>query len=577
MHHSGTPLRLLLALLVGFGIPAVAWAGAEPGTEKPVPNASDDLGAPPGGAPPAPLVEEAPEAKPAAAPEAPWPEAQPAVVPADDAAAPEAETPDAAADETAETESGADETEIDEGDEAEAGDDAPGDAAPAPAPEEDPYLRQLDPETGRWIPSEDIQKTYRTCRAGFRGSVQLLGRARWGDGERDTDLYQYLRLEYGREDAVGWSASFHGRLSQDLDGNIDNDGFYVFDSVTDTFGDRVKGYVYSAYVNYRPSGRSYLEELRIGRQYVETGEYLSMDGVRATFRPGGPRGVGVSVYGGIPTHLYESSPDGDVMAGVGVEVPLGRGGTARLDYLYLEDDNRFYGSETVNLISLEARGQMTQSLYGRAQYQHLNGDPRYLTGEVNWNHLRRDVFVRATWRALLETQNELAYDIDPYFAIAQELEPYWDGSLSVAKGFGNCVYVEVGVAGRQLFDDDDEGRYNREFERYFAAVSVEDFGMRHMALTVTGEIWEGGEDDIYTMSFDLEYKPSPCWRGRLGTDFSLYRYDFYADDERIENYGYYLRITHRPNKRWRYDGQIRIDDDDFDTYVTLRLSAELSF
>lgn len=576
MQRLGTVTRLfLIALLLGCVPAAGAWAGPVPEEPSPAPRATDDLGVPPGGAPPAPLPggaepvpADAPTAAPAEAPAEPEPVAEPggpSVAEATDAAP----QPSASAEDEPEDEPEAE----DDADEGPAEEPADGEAGP---PGNEAYLRQIDPETGRWVPAPEIRQAVQPWRKRFHGSVRVMGRARWGDGERDTDLYQYLRLEYGREECPGWSGSFHGRLSQDLDGNIDNDGFYVFDSVTDTFGDRVVGHVYNAYLNYRPA-RGYLEELRFGRQYIDGGEYLHMDGVRATFRPGGPRGVGVSVFGGIPSHLYESSADGDVMAGFSVEVPLGRGGTARADYVYLEDDNRFYGSETVNLISLEARGQMTRSLYGRAQYQHLNGEPRYLTGELSWNHLRRDVFVRATWRALLETQNELAYDIDPYFAIAQQLEPYWDGSLSVAKGFGNCVYVEVGAAGRQLFDDDDEGRYNREFERYFAAVSIEDIGLKHLDLTVTGEIWEGGEDDIYTMSFDLEYRPSPCWRGRIGTDFSLYRYDFYADDERIENYGYYVRITHRPNKRWRYDGQIRIDDDDFDTYVTLRLSAELSF
>ena len=39
-------------------------------------------------------------------------------------------------------------------------------------------------------------------------------------------------------------------------------------------------------------------------------------------------------------------------------------------------------------------------------------------------------------------EREQAYDVDPYFAILLDLEPYWEATLSGSKGFGLATTVE---------------------------------------------------------------------------------------------------------------------------------------
>lgn len=544
-----------VAAFVVLGISGAA-AGAE--DAPPAPPAP----APAPESPPAPAPEPAaPAAEPAPATEPPKSDTPPPTEPAAPAApAPEAPKGEPAAEGTKPADATAAEPKKD---------DAKKDEAKKEEPKKDDAEKPKSEGSGPAV--EVLPECPPPAPKCWHGSADVRLRVRWTDDAHDVDLYEYLRLRFGNEDQLGWTASIHGRLAEDLDGNQDEDGYYVFDSVDDTYSSALTGRLYHAYANYRTSC-GLVEQVRIGRQHIDAGELLRVDGVHVTMRPQGEgSSLRVTAFGGVPAHLFEASPEGDVTGGVGLVAEPWYGGEVKLDYAYIQDQNDYYGTPHANLGTLEVRQRLSGCVNLRGVYQQLNEDPRTLAFYGNWVDIERDVSVRASFRSQLDDEEATVYDIDPYYAILQELEPYWDGQVAVAKGLGGRWTVEAGVAARELWDQDDEGTFNREYERIWATVSSWRWPCRDVHVALTGEFWHDQSIDQWTESVggEVEWNPSSRFRLVGGMDYALYRTDIYADAERYDNYGYYLKARYRPNDRWNLDLSVRIDDDDYDTYVTI--------
>jgi len=410
----------------------------------------------------------------------------------------------------------------------------------------------------------------------WHGDATVRFRGRYTDGESDNDLYQYVRVRYRREDAEGWSGNAYIRISEDLDGEGDGDEFFVFDSIDDTYGTRVLSRLYSLYANYR-SECGVVEQVRIGRQDVTAGDLFHVDGVHALFRPGAGA-TRLYAFGGIPSHLYESSVEGDWIVGVGATFePWCRAGVEVSD-VYIEDASHVYGVEHANLATV----QVTQGVYDagsvRAGFQMLNEDARVAWGSADLYSSRLDATFRGSFRTQISQEKAQAYDIDPYYAILLTLEPYWEATLSVSKDVGRCVTVEAGGQVRRLYDQDDEGDFNHDFSRVWATISATDWPAYGWTPAVTGEWWRTEDgDDVAAAGFELAWRPSDCFRASAGVDYSLYRTDLYAVDERFDSYGAYVRARWRSSWRWEWDGSLRVEDDDFDTVVTLNLAVRFEF
>lgn len=412
------------------------------------------------------------------------------------------------------------------------------------------------------------------CR--LHGSVAVRYRHRSGDGERDNDLYQYVALRYRKDRDVGWSGSFYGRLAEDLDGDRDNAGFYVFDGIDDTFDSAVTGRLYHLYASYRFAG-GFLERVRFGRQAVDGGYPFLIDGVHARSAPFGCEEVQVSAFAGVPAHIYEASPEGDFIGGLGVALKPWRGGDLRLDWAYLEDENEFYGRPTNHLLTGEVRHRFSEWTHGRAWYQQVDDDPRELGLALTSFSPRTATTVRGTFRAQLERENELVYDLDPYYAILLALEPYWDGHLAVAKSLSDCVTVEVGGTARRLFDGDDEGVFNREYFRAFATLTLDGRPTSCWTFSWTADYWEADDEHTFGGGFEARYRPSDRFRVTAGLDYALWRTDLYTASERFDAWGGYVKVTWAPSGCWKADLSVRVDDDDEDTYLTVNLGLRYEF
>jgi hypothetical protein len=410
----------------------------------------------------------------------------------------------------------------------------------------------------------------------WHGSVALRGRLRTTEDERDSDAYAYLTLRYRDETTHGWSGSVFGRLAYDLDGGTDRDGGYAFDSVDDTFGSRWTARLYHAWAAYRPRSEV-VEQVTAGRQWTEAGDGFTFDGVHATLWPAGREAdLSVFVFGGVPAHLYEDAPEGDAIVGAGLSAAPWRGGDVRADLVWIDDETEVYGRERATLLSLEASHRTGPRSRARAWYRQLDLEPREVGASFDAYSARWDASLRAKARAQLIDENETVTDLDPYFAITQDLRPYGDAFLAGSKTLSPRVTVEAGAAARALFDGDDEGVYNREWARVFGTVVTTDWPARGWSLSGTVE-WYGGDDEVTALGAAAEWRPSRRWRVAFGTDFSLWRVDLYADEERKESRGWYLRASHRPNDLWRFDLSVRLETDDDDEWLTATAGVRRDF
>jgi hypothetical protein len=523
----------------------------------PVPTISAEEGLP-GGGPVAPAAGEPP--------------AFPAPAGADDKP-PAGDTP--AADEPAPP---ADDKSADTEADAPSADEKPAEGAPAPEVVLDDVTALGPAPSDITFEPEAAPQRRRLRRMPIHGSFRFNYRLRTDGDESDNDFYQYLVLNVGDDQQCGWSGSFHGRLTEDLDGRSDKDEFFVFDSITDTYKHRINGRVYHMYASYRPRGGS-TRLVRIGRQWIEGGELFHVDGVRVDFGDSASVDTatwGASIFAGIPAHLFEGTPEGDVTVGFSIYGRPWKGAKARLDYTFLNDDTRYYGTESAHLITLTLRQQYDRNVSWWASYQHLDEDPRTLRFAGNAALPTQDMFIRGSFFSQLTTQTQTVTELDPFFSIGQTLEPYWTGDISVSRGVGERLFLEAGLALRQLYDDGDESTFNREYTRYWGAASLDDWPCKGGSVTVTGERWDSA-DDAWTVTADFEYRPSKRFKLQLGTDYSAYRFDFYTAGERQSVRGYYVRVLMRTSERWRFHLRARLEDDKFDTYFTLNTGFQLEF
>jgi hypothetical protein len=412
------------------------------------------------------------------------------------------------------------------------------------------------------------------------GSVS--GRYHWrfsDEHEDDHDLYEYLRLQLGEPSGPGLSGSFHGRLTQDLDGKAPPREFATYNDILDTYDTWVHGRVYHLYGTYRPDG-TFLDRVTVGRQYVMAGELLHVDGGEIVLRPMEDLlHLDAHVFGGVPVHMYEDELyDGDWVVGAGLSLHPWDGGRGRFDYVHIGDENDFYESTDADLFTFSLNQTVAGWINAYGSYQHLDEDPRLVTAGFDAAPPDLDLHVRASWRGLLSPQKDLVYDLDPYYAIARNLEPYWEAHVAAGVGLGENLHLEGGAAFRQLFDEGDEGLYNREFGRYYATLLIDELLVPELSLAVGGELWDATLDDgVGAMTFDLTYEATNELRLTLGSDFALWRLDFFTGDEDYDSQSYYLKADWRPGDAWRFDLSVGLEDDDYETGGFLRSGIRFNF
>jgi hypothetical protein len=408
----------------------------------------------------------------------------------------------------------------------------------------------------------------------IHGSLSSMLRGRWSGGEHDYDVLEVLALDVGDAARGGWTGHLMTRVAADLDGHPSGSPS-VFSDLHDTYDEAVVPVLYDAYAEKRDVGT--FERVRIGRQSLwDTPEFAWFDGVSAETKESGPQHMLFGGYVGIPTAAYESAHQGDWIGGLyGLAQPW-TGGRARVEWMHV-DDQSTPGTEEVDLWKLAVGQHVGKNLDFDGSYTRMLSDDRDVRLHASWYEPEAAFTVQATYYQLLQTQGSLPLPLDPYSESLNSLFPFHQGQLLFTKGFSAHVDVTGGVDARRVSDSGDEGTFNRDFDRVYSTVVLRDLLPGSVAAGLTGEVWDGTGSHTESWGLDLSRPFGTAVDGSIGSYYSLYKVDVFADEERTDVRTYYLRCKWRRTADTTWDLWYEHENDDVGTYDLLRVGLTWRF
>lgn len=381
-----------------------------------------------------------------------------------------------------------------------------------------------------------------------------------------------LSLDAGDERKDALTGHLLARFNYDIDGGTS--GGNEFFGLEDAVGRNLDGRLYDAYVDvHRVKG---LETVRLGRQRIEDTPALAyFDGAHVCTEESDELGLQVGGYIGASSHLFEASAAGDWMAGVYGQLRPWTGARLRLDWMHIED-KALFASHDNDLLGA-GLWQRAGALTLEGHYNRLEDKDRDVRGRVAWNDPDNKLIVQGSYYQLLETEEELVVDLDPYFHAMHELYPFRQFGGLVAKGIGDHVDLSVGMDLRRVVDDALAGTFNRDYERTYGTLTFSDWPLSKLSMSVTGDVWHSDGQTVSTWGFDFGYRVDEATRASVGSYYSLYKFDLYVDTERDHVRTYFCKLQHKLNSSWTLDGSYELEQSDLDDYHLLRLGATWRF
>ena len=214
-----------------------------------------------------------------------------------------------------------------------------------------------------------------------------------------------------------------------------------------------------------------------------------------------------------------------------------------------------------------------------ARYTSLSDSDGDVLARVTLIEASSDLSVQASYYQLLEGKRNLAIDFDPYCSSLGELHPFWHARLVLHKGFGQHLMAEAGFEFRRLKEANDESMFNHEFKRYFGTLSLLDLPVENLNLSLNAVRWDTGSEqgDCWTLGGDAGYRIGKKASVSLGTDYSLYKYDYGAEEERDDVRTYYAKVKFRPLDMLMLGLSYNLEDDDFERYQAIKGELRVTF
>jgi hypothetical protein len=438
--------------------------------------------------------------------------------------------------------------------------------AAAIAPQDPP--RQDPPPPAANTPASG-EKTAKPSPAMIRGQLRSRYYLRWTGEDVDNDLVETLSLDIGHAETDKVTGHLMGRLAYDIDG-YDS----TFASINDSYGGRLDGLVYDAYVDFHQlSGFSLL---RLGRQSVyETPEVAYFDGVHVTSEELGKVAFQAGAYLGSSTHLYESSKAGDLTAGAYLQLKPWQDGRVRFDYMHLEDDARL-GSHKSELLSAGYWQSIGKFLQLDTHYSRLENRDRDVLGRAVSRISDWGLMLQASYFSLLTTQGDLVLEADPFFNALNALHPYDQWSLLAAQEVSHSLQVQAAADLRRVRDAEDIAAYNRDYDHYYGTATLMDVGTAGLRCSGTIDFWDSDSQMVRSWGADATYQFSRS-SASIGTYYSLYKFDLFTNSERDHVRTYYMKLRHKFNDSVTLEGDYELEDNDYDQYQRLRLGVTWNF
>jgi hypothetical protein len=429
-------------------------------------------------------------------------------------------------------------------------------------------LLQQEPPAG--VPDPALRES--SWISPLHGSLRARYRLRWTSDQSDNDLYEYLALTYGDPEKDRVTASASARFAEDLDGERDEQGAFVFDSPDDTYRRAATARLYTAYLDVNRLWEG--ARLRAGRQILEEfPEAIPVDG--GTFRGLFFDRVTLGLFGGRPVNLFESSPRGDATYGGWLHVEPWSRGRAGVEYLHLEDETAF-GAFDDDLIGIRLE-QGSGPLQLHARHTLLEGQNRETVLRVNGSFPDPGIALYGQANYLHERQQALSYALDPYAILLLDLEPYVQVSLGASKSFGAALTVDASAVKRELVEDADETAYNHEFARWTLSPRFSDWPLANVSWSVAGDFWQSSGDDFWTLSGDVSWRARDVLTLSAGTSYALYTLDAFSGQERERVRLVYASLRWQVRTGFVLDVRFSVEDSDVDRIRALEIGIRHAF
>ena len=406
------------------------------------------------------------------------------------------------------------------------------------------------------------------------GYINFRTRSRWAEDadEDDHDLYAVVGVDYvaGGEDPWGVHLLVQGTWG--LNSQAPDSIFY---SVQDTYTDQMEGRIYHAYVDV-PAGDD-LRITRLGRMLIyDTPVTAHFDGAHLETAPAGPTQFVLGAYGGNSVHLFESWPSDENMGGVYTRFRPWEQGQLRVDYMRFEDDDRF-GEGDNDLVSTGLTHRVGKELRLDGNYSWLDGNSNDMHLKALWLWPEQDLTLRLSYFRLIQAQRNFAYELNPFFNFLNTYFPYDQSQIVISKTFGENLEVYAGLDYRRVEDEGDIGPFNRDFDRYYATAAFPDLLWDDSTLSLTGETWNSPGNDIHTWGLDLSSRLDEDTQASVGSYYSLYKYFFDVDTEREDVRTYYAEVRHSASGSTDLIARYELENEEIDTFHTLRLGVTWRF
>jgi hypothetical protein len=402
--------------------------------------------------------------------------------------------------------------------------------------------------------------------------------------DTDQDLYEYWYG--GARDLMGGRLDIYasGRSHQDLDGTPSlslADNQYL--GISDTHKNKEDRILQLYADGHDRAGRV---SARVGRQYIDSSDFLHLDGAQVSFFEQARLGVGG--YYGNPVSYY-SSLDGDHAGGVWVTGKPWNGNRSKLTFAQYDDHNGSQDHDTF----IESHQELTEYVKVNAQASILNEDFRMVRGDFYYFAPGggTDIYCGGSRWGSFDAKT---IEYSPLYNVLGKQEPATYVYARVSQRLSPYFMVTPGVSSR--FAEGDAHEYaNRNYNDYDVALTFEP--NKKFSASVSFDYYDMSEGDSFLgLSGEIRYRQARVWEVALGTSYADYTYNSYSDIsysmnggqtvfsqdgtvsvENPNSYTYFLRMKWKVNRRLtlRLHGDIEDNSTSSDLGYRGRASIEV--
>ena len=349
----------------------------------------------------------------------------------------------------------------------------------------------------------------------YEGSVRTEYDIRSQGDQKDSDLYE--TWYGGARDLMRGCLDIYvsGRSHQDLD--YTSSATLADDMFRGPDDSATQDRLLQAYADAHD--RSDTVRVKAGRQYIDSADFLHLDGAQASLFE--KQWMGVGGYYGNPVSYY-SSLSGDHAGGVWLTGRPWTGNRSKVTYARYDDHD---GEHDQNYY-LESQQEVTESARLSGSLSYLNDSFRMARGDLYY--LVPDgetAFYGGASRWGSFDARTRAYS--PLYDVLGDQAPATYAYAKVSQQVWKYFMVTPGVSSR--FSEGDRHDYaNRNYNDYDLTLTCEP--NKKISASVAVDYWDLSDGDSFLgLSGEVRYRRAKLWEVAVGSSYANYTYNSFSD------------------------------------------------